>query len=47
MKDAVPCSLLDNLTETVVTRVKPKSASKAEGGVESEMRILGWEGIVW
>ena len=43
MKDTVPCSSLDPLTEMVVTRTKPKSASMAWGGVESEMRMFGWE----
>jgi hypothetical protein len=43
MKDVVPCSSVDTLTVTVVTRVKPKSARIARGGVESAMRMFGWE----
>ena len=42
MKDTVPDSSLDALTEWLVTRVKPKSASMARGGSESEMRMFGW-----
>ena len=40
MKDAVH-SLLP--TKAVATRVKPKSASMARGGVESEIRMFDWE----
>ena len=36
MKDVVPC-------EMVVARVKPKSGRVAWSGVESAMRMLGWE----
>ena len=43
MKDIVPGSSLDILVERVVTRVKPKSASIGRGGVESEMKMFGWE----
>ena len=36
LKDVVPC-------EMVVARVKPKSGRVAWSGVESAMRMLGWE----
>ena len=43
MKDAVPCSSVDNFAEMVVTRVKPKSERMDRGGLESETRIFGWK----
>jgi len=43
MNATVPGSWLDNFTETVATRMKPKSARMARTGVESEMRMFGWE----
>ena len=47
MKGSVSCSLPNALIAVVVMRVEPKSASKANGGVESEMRMLGWGGDHW
>ena len=43
MNAIVPCSWLDTLIDTVVTRINPKSASMARSGAESEMRIFGWD----
>ena len=42
MKNAVPVSSLVFLTEPDM-RAKPKSASMARGGVESEIRMFDWE----
>ena len=43
MNAIVPGSWLDAFTVTVATRMKPKSASMARSGVESEMRMFGWD----